>query len=80
MQPIFRKNIRGRKGPNGENEFTKISRTVIQDLLIPIPIKEDGTFDLEIQKEIATKYKKMEVIKKALSKQIDSVLGIELEL
>lgn len=80
IQPIFRANIRGRKGPNGENEFTKISKTIIQELLIPIPIKEDGTFDLYAQKEISKKYKQMEDIKKALCKQIDSVLNIGLEI
>lgn len=80
MQPMFRNNIRGRKGPNGENEFTKISRAIIQDLLIPIPVKQDGTFDLEVQKQIAEKYKKMNHIKNSMCKQIDSILSIGLSI
>ncbi len=53
MQPIFRKNIRGRKGPNGENEFTKIGKTIIEDLLIPIPVDNNQKFSYEKQTEIA---------------------------
>lgn len=80
IEPIFRKNVRGRKGPNGENEFTKISKKIIEDLLIPIPIKDNGEFNLGVQKEIANKYKKMEEVKKSLIKQIDNVLDIDLDL
>lgn len=80
MQPIFRKNVKGRKGPNGQNEFTKISREIIKDLLIPIPIKENGSFDLEVQKEISKKYKKIETIKQALCLKIDSVLQTDIDL
>lgn len=70
MQPVFLANVRGRK----------ITKEIIQDLQIPIPIKEDGTFDIDAQKEIAGKYKQMENIKKALCKQIDNVLEVELEM
>ncbi len=70
MQPVFLANVRGRK----------ITKAIIEELLIPIPIKEDGNFDLDAQKEIAGKYKQVENIKKALCKQIDSVLKIGLEM
>lgn len=80
IQPIFRSNVKGRKGPNGQNEFTKISREIIKDLLIPIPIKEDGNFDLDAQKEIAEKYRKIQTIKKSLCKKIDSVLEMDIDL
>lgn len=79
IQPIFRANIQGRRGPNGENEFTKINKTIIQDLQIPIPIKENGEFDLKAQKEIAEKYKKLESIKKQVINEIDKVLKINIE-
>ncbi len=80
MQPIFRKNIKGRKGPNGENEFTKISKKNIQDLLIPIPIDESEMPDLEMQKSIAQKYMKFENIKKNMIENINDVLKSRLEL
>jgi hypothetical protein len=69
MQPIFLANVRGRK----------ITKTIIQNLVISIPIKEDGSFDLKAQKEIAEKYKKLGEIKKILCSQINHVLDIELD-
>lgn len=80
IQPIFRANIRGRKGPNGENEFTKIGKTIIQDLQIPIPIEVDGTINLKKQKEIAEQYKKLESIKQNLYKYIDNILKINIDI
>lgn len=80
IQPIFRENARGRKGPNGQNEFTKISREVIQNLLVPIPIKEDGTFNIDDQREIAEQYKRIEKVKREICKQIDKLLTIKIDL
>lgn len=80
IQPIFRTNIRGRRGPNGQNEYTKINKTIIQDLQIPIPIKENGEFDLKAQKEISEKYKKLEAIKEQVINEIDKVLNITVEI
>ena len=62
LEPIFRKNVKGRMGNNGKNEYTKLNSTMIEklDISIPIPIKSDGTFDLNAQEEIVKKY---EVIK-----------------
>lgn len=80
IQPIFRANIRGRRGPNGQNEYTKINKTIIQDLQIPIPIKENGEFDLKAQKEISEKYKKLEAIKEKVINEIDKVLSITVEI
>lgn len=80
IQPIFRANIRGRRGPNGQNEYTKINKTIIQDLQIPIPIKENGEFDLKAQKEISEKYKKLEAIKEQVINEIDKVLNITVEI
>ena len=37
---------------------------------IPIPIKEDGTYDIEKQRELADKYEQIEEIKKNISQKI----------
>ena len=79
IQPIFRANIRGRRGPNGENEFTKINKTIIQDLQVPIPIKENGEFDIAVQKQIAEKNRKLQSIKNHICQEIDKVLNINIE-
>lgn len=58
LQPIFREKVKGRMGENGKNEYTKLNSTMIEelDICIPIPIKKDGTFDLNAQEEIVKKY------------------------
>lgn len=68
LEPIFRENVKGREGVGGKNEYTKINSTMIKDLDIKInfPINEDGTFDLEKQKEIVSKYKSIEEMKKSI--------------
>lgn len=79
IQPIFRKNIKGRKGPNGENEFTKISKRDIKNLLIPIPVNADGFPNLNAQIFVAENYIKLEKIKKNMLDIINEVLSANLE-
>ena len=68
LEPIFRKNIKGRLGTQEKNEYTTLSKEMIlniKDKLI-IPINNDGTFDIEKQKEIVRKYKVIEEMKKSI--------------
>ena len=69
LQPLFLSNVRGRK----------ITKQIIKDLQIPIPVNKNGSFDLNAQKVIASRYGKIIEIKQGLCKQIDKVLEIELE-
>lgn len=68
LEPIFRENVKGREGIGGKNEYTKINSTMIKDLDIKInfPINEDGTFDIEKQKRIVSKYKVIEEMKNSI--------------
>ena len=72
LEPIFRANIKGRIGINGKNEYTKINSTMVKSLniMIPIPIKEDGSFDIERQRELAQKYATIDFIKEDIYKKI----------
>lgn len=70
LHPLFLSKVRGRK----------INKTIIQDLQIPIPVKENGDFDLKAQQEIAEKYKKLESIKEQVINEIDKVLNITVEI
>ena len=63
-QPIFRSLARGRIVDGTKNEYTKVYPSMLEGIYIPIPIKEDGSFDLEAQKKIAKKYKLVEDGKK----------------
>lgn len=48
-------------------------------IMIPIPINSKGEFDLEKQKEIAEKYRKVEEIKKAISAELEKISKIEMD-
>ena len=63
-QPIFRSLARGRIIDGKKNEYTKVYPSMLNGIYIPIPIKEDGSFDLEAQEKIAKKYKLVEDGKK----------------
>lgn len=81
LEPIFRKNIKGRLGDLGKNEYTTLNSDMIKKMkdYIPIPIKEDGSFDLDAQKEIASKYEQIEMIKKNLFEKIEKLLNVTIE-
>ena len=55
-EPLFRSNIKGRLGDNGKNEYTKLHPSMIRDIIIPMPVKEDGSYDYEEQCRLAGKY------------------------
>lgn len=78
LGPIFRSNIKGRIGIDGKNEYTKINGNMIKKLniVVPIPIKADKTFDVEKQKELAQKYATIDSIKNDVARQITSLTSI----
>ena len=51
----------------------------MKNLSILIPINTKGEFDLEAQKEIAEKYRKIEQIKKSISAELDKIANIEID-
>ena len=66
IEPIFRNNRKGRLGKNEKNEYTKLYINMIENIEINIPIKKDGTFDLEKQNQIVSKYKAIEEMKNSI--------------
>lgn len=78
LEPLFRKNKKGRLGIYGKNEFTKLNSNMIKelDIQIPIPLDKDSNFDLEKQKEIADKYKQIDEIKQGLIDKIAYLTSI----
>lgn len=57
LEPMFREMAKGRKGDNGVDEFTKLYPSMLEEIMIPMPIDENGEISLALQKEIAQKYK-----------------------
>ena len=71
-EPIFIENVKGEKQKS-------LPQTIVKDLEIPIPINSKGEFDLEAQKQIAEKYRKIEEIKKNISQELDRIANIEID-
>lgn len=78
LEPIFRANKKGREGDLGKNEYTTLNPDMIKKMkgTIPIPILEDGTFDINKQRELASKYEKLETIKTELINKIVELTSI----
>lgn len=78
LEPIFRKNKKGRLGAFGKNEYTKLNSTMIKSLniTVPIPLATDGSYDVEKQQEIAARYKQIDEIKKGLINRIIQLTSI----
>lgn len=64
LEPVLRKIAKGRKGERGDDEFTKVYPSMIECIKIPIPINEQGEFDILAQKEMVKKVVFIEEIKK----------------
>lgn len=77
LEPIFRRNIKGRIGELGKNEYTTLNASMIEKIYddIPIPVCPDGTFDIEKQREIADSYKQIEEIKEQILEKIQDILN-----
>ena len=79
LEPIFRANIKGRLGINGKNEYTTLNATMIKKIpqKLKIPIKADGTFDIEKQRELAQRYAAIDSIKEDVYKKIMQLVDID---
>lgn len=78
LEPIFRKNKKGRLGAFGKNEFTKLNSTMIKalNIMVPIPLSANSSYDLEKQREIAERYKQIDEIKQGLINKIIQLTSI----
>lgn len=78
LEPIFRANKKGREGDLGKNEYTTLNSDMIKKMkdTIPIPILDNGSYDIEKQKELAIKYEKLENIKLELMNKIIELTNI----
>ncbi len=82
IEPIFRKNVKGRMGHDGQNEYTSLKLNAVRKITdkIPIPVDENDNFDLVAQQEIAKKYKKLYEVKNGICEKIDSLISIQILL
>ena len=64
-------------GKGANNNLTKRD---ILGIKLKLPIDKDRKFDLQAQKEISEKYKKIENIKTAINKELDKISEIEADI
>ncbi|MBQ9768196.1 MAG: hypothetical protein IJW37_08855, partial [Lachnospiraceae bacterium] len=78
VEPILRSKKKGRAGHNGQNEFTKLSFTILDKVKIKIPVNSEGKYDLDAQREISQKYVKLYEVKEGVCKIIRELIGTEI--
>lgn len=63
-----------------QNPHASLYTTVIivnkLNIIVPVPVKEDGMFDLEYQRELAQKYAAIETTKDSIYNQIEALTNI----
>lgn len=79
-QNLFRSITKGRVGHDGQNEFSKLNITMIKDKKIKIPISSDGTFDIDMQRNIAKKFEKLYEIRRSITEQIELLINTEIRV
>lgn len=80
LQPTFRNLAKGRKGENGEDEFTKVYPSMIENIEIQLPINSEGNIDINSLKIIEEQINTVNEIKSKISvykKQIEE-LNVEI--
>lgn len=80
LEPILRSLAKGRKGDMGGDEFTKVYPSMVENVRIPIPVEQDGSFSIQIQQDIADKYLKIEEIKDAIRRELNKLQNTSVSL
>ena len=80
IEPVFRELAKGRKGDNGEDEFTKLYPSMIADIMIPLPIGENGEISYSAQCDISQKYTSVNECKKEVLEKLDKLILQKIEL
>lgn len=78
LEPIFRDIAKGRKGDNGEDEFTKLYPSMISEIMIPVPIDTNGNIDLSAQKQIALKYLTVQQCKQEAVEKFNTLINLKI--
>lgn len=65
---------KGRKGLENKNEFTKLTKKMIEDVEILIPFDIRGELEAKIQKDISCKYSSINSVKEELTLQVKKLL------
>lgn len=72
-EPLFLKKAKG-------NGLKNLPGVMIKETKILIPVKQDDTYDIDTQLDIARKYSKVEQVKKQLPLKIDYLLALDIDI
>lgn len=75
LEPLFRKNAKGRLGDRGKDEFTKLYVSMVEDMTIDLPVKNDGAIDLDSQLLISSRYRQIYSCKSEICKIIRNLIN-----
>ena len=80
LEPIFRELAKGRKGDNGEDEFTKLYPSMLNDIMVPIPVDGERNISLSLQKEIAQKFISVQNSQKEIIEKLDALISKKISI
>ena len=80
LEPIFRELAKGRKGDNGEDEFTKLYPSMLSDIMVPIPVDGKGNISLPLQKEIAQKFISVQNSQKEIIEKLHTLISKKISI
>lgn len=80
LEPILRDLAKGRKGDNGDDEFTKVYPSMVESVMLSIPVDSDDAFDLKVQNEIAEAYRKVDEVKELLLLELQKIKLISVDI
>ena len=80
LEPIFRELAKGRKGDNGEDEFTKLYPSMLSSIMVPIPVDGEGNISLSLQKEIAQKFISVQNSQREIIEKLDALISKKISI
>jgi len=80
LEPQLREMAKGRKGEDGEDEFTKVYPKMIENVEIPLPINSNDEIDIEAQLEITEQIQYIEELKQKIEEYKKQIKEIQVEI
>ena len=80
LEPKLRELAKGRKGEKGEDEFTKVYPSMIENVEIEMFVDENGQFDIEKQNEIAEKHEYITELKAKIENYKKHIEELNIEI
>lgn len=77
LEPLLRELCKGRRGPNGETEFTKVSYATLDAIVVPFPLDSDGGLNLNYQRNYVARLSGLNLIQKSA---VDKLAAVANEL